>query len=250
VRNHLPQSEFDRAWQLAALSVLEGGLDGHVLAAHLEHLGASMADEPRMQLARGIAEEQNTAPAEAMSSAARNGTAQQRAARARADHDRAIELAVAGFREAQADTTLRAEASLRLGHVLLGEGKFDEALASWTSVEDDTRDPALGYLVRLFRGIAFEGLSRPGDAGTAYRSALAVSPGGHAATMRLAALAFRNGYGEEAGHLLDTLIADDDPSRDFWWEYYTADWRFWFPRIARVRILLAGHSGAPAARQP
>src|SRR5437660_3833055 len=37
VRSHTPLTDFDRAWQLAALSVLEGGIDGHALQTHLDH---------------------------------------------------------------------------------------------------------------------------------------------------------------------------------------------------------------------
>ena len=47
VRAHTPQNEFDRVWQLAALSALEGGIDSQTLRAHLAHLHGYDA-EPRI----------------------------------------------------------------------------------------------------------------------------------------------------------------------------------------------------------
>ena len=38
VRSHTPINDFDRAWQLAALAVLEGGIDSAALHAHLDHV--------------------------------------------------------------------------------------------------------------------------------------------------------------------------------------------------------------------
>src|SRR5262245_33226294 len=66
VRSHTPLNEFDRAWQLAALSVIEGGIDSRALADHVAHAQAVLHDEPRLMLARGIAEEQFNAPSEAI----------------------------------------------------------------------------------------------------------------------------------------------------------------------------------------
>src|SRR3954447_4418208 len=66
VRSHQPLNEFDRAWQLAALSVLEGGIDSRTLGDHVAHAQTVFHDEPRLLLARGIAEEQFNAPSEAL----------------------------------------------------------------------------------------------------------------------------------------------------------------------------------------
>src|SRR4029078_13637553 len=65
-RTHQPLNDFDRAWELAALSVLEGGIDSRTLADHVAHAQAVFHDEPRLALARGIAEEQFNAPTEAI----------------------------------------------------------------------------------------------------------------------------------------------------------------------------------------
>ena len=127
---------------------------------------------------------------------------------------------------------------MRRGHILLGIHRFDEALAAWTDLEQATQDIALKYLVRLFRGLAYEGLARDADAKAAYASAAAISPGAHSVNIRLAALAFRAGRTDESDRVLAALLTDDDPRRDPWWSYYAADWRFWYPDIERVRALL------------
>lgn len=237
VRSHEPQNDFDRAWQLAALAVLEGGIDGRTLEAHLNHAQAFLP-EPRLLLARGIADEQAIAPSEVLHAAP--GTAAPVAevlAGAEAEHARAAERAVARFREAAKNPAVRAEAELRLGHVEYARHHDAEALAAWTDLEQHTDDLALKYLVRLFRGLAQEDLGRDADARGAYASALALSPGAHSATVRLAALAFRSGHDDESNRLLAGLLQNDDPRRDPWWSYYAGDWRFWYARIDRVRAL-------------
>jgi VWFA-related protein len=247
VRGHKPASDFDRAWQLAALAVLEGGINARTLETHLDHAQPVYPDEPRFVLARAIVQEQSTAPAEAVHGMTNAGSS---TAALAAEHARAAERAILRFREAQADDTLRAEASVRLGHVQLVLGRPDEALAALSGIDNTTKDRALLYLSRLFRGLAYEARGRPTEAATAYRSALETSPGAHSATMRLAALWFRTGYRAEADDLLKTLLSDNDPRRDPWWSYYAADFRFWFPRIDRVRTLLKGAASTPGETSP
>jgi tetratricopeptide (TPR) repeat protein len=245
VRAHAPQNEFDRAWQLAALSVLEGGIDSTALHDHLDHVHALFPDEPRLVLALGIAEEQFSAPSEVLTrSVIAAGLARAREIAARADGERyrAGERAAARFKDAAKDERLRAEASLRLGHVKIEMGRYDEALAALVGVERQTDDRALIYLVHLFRGIALENRGRTDEARASYRQALAISPGAHSATLRLAALEFRHGRTDAPDALLDPLLRADDPRRDPWWSYYAADWRFWYPRIERVRELLRSHA--------
>ncbi|MEO6239335.1 MAG: tetratricopeptide repeat protein [Vicinamibacterales bacterium] len=241
VRAHSPKNDFDRAWQLAALSVLEGGIDAAALRDHVDHVRALFPDEPRLLLARGIAEEQVSAPGEVLTRSvggANLARAREAAARADGERYRASERAIDRFREAAKDASLRAEANLRLGHVKIEMGRYDEALEALTGVEGLTGDPAIAYLAHLFRGIALESRARTAEARASYRHALALSPGAHSATLRLAALEFRHGHGSEPESLIDGLLRDDDPRRDPWWSYYAGDWRLWYPRIERVRVLL------------
>ena len=238
VRSHEPLNDFDRAWQLAALSVLEGGIDGRTLEAHLAHAQAFLP-EPRLLLARGLVDEQLLAPSEVIHVAPGTSTSvAQVLAGAQAEHARVAERAIAHFRDAEKNDAVRAEAALRLGHIQYELHHYDLALASWSDVEQNTNDIALQYLARLFRGLAYEGLGNTADARDAYLGALAISPGAHSATVRLAALAFRSGRTTESTRLLAGLLDNDDPRRDPWWSYYAADWRFWYARIDRVRALV------------
>ena len=254
VRSHTPVNDFDRAWQLAALAVLEGGIDAAALGGHIDHAQNAFPDEPRLRLARPIADEQVTAPAEVvfLQTAEIEAARGTDALRRQGERARASERAVAGFRGLLTDPGLRAEASLRLGHVQLVMHRYEEAVASWAEVEQFTSDRSLVYLVRLFRGLAYDRLagraSSPVDAQrygadirsakAAYLQALDTSPGAHSATMGLAALTFRHIRSEDSDRLLEALVKDNDPRRDPWWSYYGADWRFWYPRIERVRSFL------------
>lgn len=241
VRGHSPTNDFDRAWELAALAALEGSIDSETLRAHLAHLHGPFSDDPHAQLAYGIAEEQFNAPSEAFTrslAAVELARARQEIVRADGESAKAYERALTRFRDAQKVPAIRAEASVRLGHVQLMLRHYDEALAAWNDVADAPGDPALIYLARLFRGLAYEGLRRDADARAAYASAAAVSPSAHSVNMRLAALAYRSGRLAESQQTVDRLLTDDDPRKDPWWSYYAADWRFWYPRIERVRGLL------------
>lgn len=241
VRSHAPVNEFDRAWQLAALSVLEGGIDSQALGDHVSHAQAAFHDEPRLVLARGVVEEQFNAPSEALvrtEQAASLLRARDALVRAEGESLRASERAIARYQDAAADETLAGEALLRAGHVQLRLARYDAALATWAGLERRTSDPALLFLLHLFRGIAYEGRARVPEARASYQAALAISPNAHSATLRLAALAFRYGHDDDQAALADALLRDDDPRRDPWWSYYAADWRFWYPRIDRVRTLL------------
>lgn len=243
VRSHTPINDFDRAWQLAALAVLEGGIDSTVLHAHIDHLQAGFGDEPRVVLARGIADEQFGAPAEVLTrSVAAAGLARARDALARAEGERyrALDRAIARFRDAAKIESVAAEATLRMGHVQHRLGRHDAALATWANLESLHPEPAVAYLTQLFRGLAHESYGRYDAAKAAYLAALTISPQAHSATMRLAALSFLHGSDGQPYQLVDTLVRDDDPRRDPWWSYYAADWRFWYSRIERVRTLARG----------
>jgi tetratricopeptide (TPR) repeat protein len=241
IRTHAPLNDFDRAWQLAALSVLEGGIDSHALADHVAHAQAVFPGQPRLILARGIAEEQFNAPSEVLvrsETAAGLQRARDQLIRAEGEGFRAAERAIARFTEAAQNDAIAGEALLRAGHVELRLARYDAALAAWKNLEGRTTDPALRYLLYLFRGLAYEGRARVDEARASYTAALAMSPGAHSATLRLAALGFRYGHDDEHVALTDALLENDDPRRDPWWSYYAGDWRFWYPRIAAVRAQL------------
>jgi tetratricopeptide (TPR) repeat protein len=239
VRSHAPIDDFDRAWQLAALAVLEGGIDSTALHAHLDHVHAGFGGDPRHVLARAIADEQFGAPAEVLTrsvSAAGLARAREALARAEGERYRALDRAIARFRDAAGLPPIAAEATLRMGHVQHRLARHDAALATWATIETLTPDPAVLYLVHLFRGLANESYGRTDAARDAYRAALRLSPKAHSANMRLAALGYVHGV-EDPYPAIEALLRDNDPRRDPWWSYYAADWRFWYPRIERVRAL-------------
>lgn len=105
VRSHTPVNDFDRAWELAALAALEGAIDSDSLRVHLGHLHGVFADDPRVQLAYGIADEQFSAPAEVLnrSLAAIDLKAPQDASLADGDARRAAERAIARYQAALMD---------------------------------------------------------------------------------------------------------------------------------------------------
>ena len=86
------------------------------------------------------------------------------ATRAEGERYRAGERAAARFKDAAKDERIRAEASLRLGHVKIEMGRYDEALTALTGAERETDDRAVVYLVHLFRGIALENRGRTDEA--------------------------------------------------------------------------------------
>ena len=159
-------------------------------------------------------------------------------AHAEGEGQRAADRAIARFKDATASEAVHAEASLRLGHVELRLGRYNDALTAWDGVETLTEDRFLLYLLHLFRGLAYEGETRIADARRSYSAALDISPRAHSAVLRLAALGFRHDRGDEPAQLVDALLHDDDSRRDPWWSYYSGDWRSWYARIGRVRELL------------
>jgi tetratricopeptide (TPR) repeat protein len=239
VRSHAPINDFDRAWQLAALAALEGGIDSAVLHAHLDHVQAGFGEDPRYSLARGVADEQFGAPAEVLTrsaTAANLARVREALAHTEGERYRALDRAISRFRDAAKLDIVAAEATLRMGHVQHRLARHDAALATWTNIEALKPDPSVLYLAHLFRGLANESYGRLDQAKGAYLAALKISPQAHSANVRLAALSFVHG-GDDPYPAIDALLRDNDPRRDPWWSYYAADWRFWYPRIQRVRAL-------------
>jgi tetratricopeptide (TPR) repeat protein len=239
IRTHIPLNDFDRAWQLAALAALEGGIDSAVLHAHLDHVQAGFGDDPRYALARGIADEQFGAPAEVLArsaTAANLARAREALAHAEGERYRALDRAIARFRDAATLDLVAAEATLRMGHVQHRLGRHDAALTTWAKIETLKPDPSVLYLAHLFRGLANESYGRIEQAKGSYLAALKISPKAHSANLRLAALSFVHGV-DDPYPAIEALLRDNDPRRDPWWSYYAADWRFWYPRLERVRAL-------------
>ena len=214
IRRVTKPGEFEHRWHLAAFAALAGAVDPDSLQAHVVHMRFHFPNEPRLVFERAVATELSTADffTEGKASAAEL-------------RERTTEAAKR-YREATAspDAGVRAEAWLRLGRVESELGNSDAALVDLDQAAALTTDPALRYLLALFRGRALERLGQPDAARQAYRAALDLAPGAHAATISLAALLFRQGERLEADRLIRALLGNP-PAADPWLLYWPADYR-------------------------
>jgi tetratricopeptide (TPR) repeat protein len=213
IRRDPKPDEFDRLWHLAAFAALEGAADADGIESHITHVKFQFPSEPRLALARGVAEELRIF----------EGMTRGRASAG--DLAKHGEEAVRRFQDAMADVGTRGEAGLRQGHALLQLGTLEQALEVLGHVESATKDADFIYLARLFRGRALDRLARTDDARRAYLSALEVRPGGATATLSLAALLFRRGLRDDAGVIMENFLGRSDAQDDPWWSYWPGDFR-------------------------
>jgi tetratricopeptide (TPR) repeat protein len=118
----------------------------------------------------------------------------------------------------------RQEARIRLGHVLVVRGRFQQAIEELASTDVDTQPALLRYYHALFLGAAHEGAGHLDEARAAYTRASALYPRAQSPRVALSALAMRRG--DRAGALtaiqpIFSAGADDDP----WWTYYVSEAR-------------------------
>ncbi len=216
IRRLTKPGEFERRWHLAAFAVFGGAADPDGLRGHLLHVKMQFPTEPRLSYERAVASEVSAA---GFVTAGKVDAAElvKRNTEAARSYREATGVDLPGLRE---------EAWLRLGRVELQLGRTDEALAAFDQVMSLTRDPAFRYLASLFRGQAYERLSRADAAREAYEAALGLKPGAHSATMALAALLFRQGERARAGRLVEDLLNRPEKPDDPWWLYWPADFRY------------------------
>jgi hypothetical protein len=144
--------------------------------------------------------------------------------------NRNAELSAAArlFRQSLAGTSSRDEASLRLGHVMMEEGKARDAVPLLEAASA-SRDTFVRYngLLLLARINADAGRTR--EAAQCYRLAATVFPGAQAPIIGLSLLDDDAG---QTGAALDGLratlsnAASPSPERDPWWVYYQGGHRF------------------------
>jgi predicted Zn-dependent protease len=137
------------------------------------------------------------------------------------------------------DSSVGAEATLRLGVVRSRSGSPDAALTLLADVEELTRDPYLIYLDRFISGQIRERQRRLSDAEHAYTGALAAVPRANSATLALASLLMKSGRSAEAGALVEASVSAMPAVRDPWREYFSADDRFWPRLIAALHAEIA-----------
>lgn len=211
----------ERWWQLAAIAVGHRSEDFQFLVGfpfrsivinkqdeieHLIHVEKRFPEEMRIQLAKAIAIEWRW-PRDAVP-----------AFLALVDHPE-----------------VGAEARVRLGISQTRSGRHADAVETLRRAEQETRDPHLVYLARLFRGQALEAVKRTKDAEVAYRSAVLTIPGAQAAANALAGLLAADGRRLEAQQLIGRTFATTPMPVDPWRVYVHGDDRFWPYLIDRLR---------------
>ena len=216
----------ERIWQMAALAVAQRSEDSHFLVGdpqigqgaaagevinrqdeykHLDHVEKRFPKEARFTLAQGIARFR-VWPEDA-----------HQAFTALKDH-----------------ADVGGEALVRLGEMLLSEGKVDDAIERFDQAEHRSRDPYVLYLAAYLRGASLLRKREPERATTSFRRAVLEVPGGQSASTALAALEAKGDRREEARRLIVEMFRFEPP-RDPWREFIRADDRFWPYLVTRLR---------------
>ncbi|MCG6924107.1 MAG: tetratricopeptide repeat protein [Acidobacteria bacterium] len=132
------------------------------------------------------------------------------------------EEAAALFREALDADPAQIEARLRLGGLLLAQGRPQEAEPLLQQVAEQARDNERRYLALLLLGRASELRENPDAAAASYRLALEAWPHSQAARLALARC-LEGSAGPSAAHplVLASLLDSREPARepDPWWSY-------------------------------
>lgn len=218
-------SQAERWWHLAAVSVGHRSEDFQFLVGspfksvvinkqdeidHIGHVEKRVPEEMRIQLAKAIAIEWEW-PGDA----------------------------IPAFQTLVMHPDVGGEARVRLGISQTRSGRHADAVATLQRAEQETRDPHLVYLARLFRGQAFERLKRPNDAEAAYRAAVATIPGAQSAATALSGLLAADGRRLDAQQLMGRTMAVRPMPIDPWRVYVHGDDRFWPYLITRLRQEIA-----------
>ena len=213
VRQNVVPYPAERYWHWLVIAIMEGKADHVPLEVHVRHALERFPAEPRFVLARAVAAELRTWPEE-------------RGGRSPADRTNATDTLIARLQAATELESVRAEATLRLGHLFLRLGRVAAARERFQLVIPLTSDPYLLYLVNLFDGRAFEQLDRPMEAIAAYRAAAAAVPHAQSADFALAAALARYGDRAEAVRVGFASITSEPSGVDPWRGYGQADVRF------------------------
>lgn len=215
----------ERWWHLAAVSVAHRAEDFQFMVGspfesivinkqdeidHVGHVEGRIPDEMRIQLAKAIAIEWQW-PRDA----------------------------IPAFQALVTHSVVGGEARVRLGISQTRTGRHADAVTTLQLAEQETRDPHLVYLARLFRGQALEHLKRSGDAEEAYRAAVATIPGAQAAATALSGLLAADGRRLEVQQVIGRTMAATPMPIDPWRVYVHGDDRFWPYLITRLRQEIA-----------
>jgi tetratricopeptide (TPR) repeat protein len=217
--------EFERRWHLAGFALFSGVVDPDAIDAHASHMRLQFRSEPRLTYERAVAHELRAAPFY------ESGKASVRDVRKH--NEEAAKL----YREALKLEAVREEATLRLAHVELQLGRAEQAIAVLEGY-DPEGDDDLRYLAHLFRGQAYERLTRNDEARREYGLALGIRPRTQSGSVALAALFFRDGQRNLAEQIVREVLERTEAPTDPWWTYWPADYRQAATLVAAMREAL------------
>ena len=144
-----------------------------------------------------------------------------------------LRTARANFRRAIDADPSNVEARVRLGHVLIRLGDYQQALSILAPAVDARSEPRLRYYAWLFVGQAHESLGHLEEARNGYRQAQTLFPNAASASIALAALAWRSGEQPEAAAVVSRALSTADrTASDPWDEYYDTE-----PGLRMVTLL-------------
>lgn len=137
--------------------------------------------------------------------------------------------AIRAYRKAIEADASEAEAYIRLAHLLIGDGRLDEAAALLDRARSLAQAPVLRYYAALVAGRWHERRGQMPEAERAYQSAAGMAPGAQTPALAHAHLLFRWGRAAEARTRLEralTRAPGTQPPADPWWDYvYGQYWR-------------------------
>lgn len=232
VRHPLGPDEFERAWLLAQMAMLQALIRPSEARPFVERAVARFPAEPRFLLARAILTDQRWPHAGTIGT----GTQMTRT-ETTAEHAKTL---IAEYEVAAALPDTRAEASIRLGWFLHRVGRTGEAIARLTSALGVERaDRSLGYLRDLLLGNVFASAGRMDDALAAYERAMAIVPGAQSARVGMMNAHLLHGNRPAAEAMAET-IQQDAPRTTFdpWWLYWQGDYRRYLQTMAAAKGMI------------
>ena len=234
VRHPLGPDEFERAWYLAEVAMLQGMVRPSAARPFVDRALARFPHEPRLVLARAILTDQRWP----YSGTVASGPQMSRGATS-AEHMKTL---MEEYEAAAAFPETRAEASIRLGWFLHRIGRSDEAIVRLKAVESVERvDRSLGYLRELLLGHVLASAGRMEDALVSYGRAISILPGAQAARVAMMNAQLVHGNRPAAEAMAETLQQPAPRTMfDPWWLYWQGDYRRYPQELAAARAMIPG----------
>lgn len=234
----------ERAWQVAALALMQGFHERTLLVEHLRHAGPRFPTDPHFDLARAWVLEAGTWLIASRRPDVRDvDEMKARTERVRlqrfstdpADYRAARMWELAGLLERLAsEPEIAVDARLRLGHTLYRLGEYPRALEELQEVDELSAEPFVRFLARLLTGRVRETMDDREAAIAAYTRALEIEPAAQSAAFALAGLLFVADRRADAAAVAGRALGNDR-ARDPWRSYQTVGFHRWPALIQAVR---------------